>query len=168
MSSNIQLKKREEYEDFYKKLRTKIMGWVKSGELNKKTQGWVGKFTEYLVVLPDLVYLLIKLLFDREVPKGTKSLIVIALAYLISPIDIIPDFVPVAGLVDDLLVTVIILNRIINGKDPIVLNKIPEYWPGESDVFEQVRKIVYLINEFASELPKGILKFMKEEKGGKK
>ncbi len=164
MGSKLQLRKKEEYEDFYKKIRAKIMRWVSSGELNRKTQGWVGKFTEYLVVLPDIVYLLIKLLFDREVPKRTKSLIGIALAYLISPIDIIPDFVPVAGLVDDLLVTVIILNRIINGKDPIVLNKISEYWPGKSDVFEQIRKIVFLINEFASELPKGILKFMKENK----
>ncbi len=168
MGENIQLKDRKKYEDFYQKIRKKITKWVREGKLNRNTDEWVGRLSEYLIIFPDIVYLLIKLLFDKEVPVKTKSLIVGVLAYLLSPIDVIPDFIPVAGLVDDLLVAVIVLNKIINSEDPLVNRKISEFWPGESDIFEQVRKILHIVNEFASEIPKGILKFMTDEKGGKK
>ncbi len=168
MGEDIQLKK-EKYEDFYRKLREKIFKWVKEGKLNNQTKGWAGRFTEYLIILPDLLYMMIKILFDKEVPVKSKALIVVATTYLFSPIDVIPDFIPVVGFVDDLLVTIIILNRIINSDDPVLKQKMKEYWPGDEDIFLQIKNIMAIINQFASEIPKGILKFMNEgkNKGGK-
>ncbi len=168
MADDIQLKK-QKYEDFYKKLREKILKWVNEGELNKHTGGWAGKFTQYLVILPDLLYMMIKILFDKEIPAKNKVLIVVATTYLFSPIDVIPDIIPVVGFVDDLLVTIIILNKIINSDDPILKQKMIEYWPGEEELFLQIKNIMAIINQFASEIPKGILKFMNEgkNKGGK-
>jgi len=166
MGSEIQVKKKK-YEDFYKKIREKIFKWVKEGKLDKQTGGWVGKFTEYLILLPDLVYMLIKIILDKDIPTNKKGLVAFAMAYLISPLDVIPDFIPVAGLVDDLLVVIIILNKIINSEDPLLNQKMKKYWPGDQDLFEQIKNIVALINQFASEIPKGILKFMNGERGKK-
>ncbi len=46
---------------------------------------------------------------DRRTPRGAKWLVWLALAYVVSPFDLIPDFVPVIGWLDDLLVVSILL-----------------------------------------------------------
>ena len=48
--------------------------------------------------------LLYSLLIDADTPKWLKSIAVAALLYLITPIDVIPDFIPIEGLIDDLAV----------------------------------------------------------------
>jgi uncharacterized membrane protein YkvA (DUF1232 family) len=149
------------FEDFYLKLREKIRRWSREGRLAKRAGKWTDDFVQYLLILPDLTYLKIKLLFDRDVSPTIKSYIMIGLAYLISPIDFLPDLIPVFGFVDDLLILTILLNKIINSKDPGIIRKIQQYWIGEEDIFEKVREIVSLINELASRIPQGILNFMK-------
>ncbi len=157
-------KKEKKYQDFYQKLREKIGKWAKEDKLNKKTGKWTDKFVQYLLILPDIVHLMIKLLVDKEVSPLTKSYILMAFVYLISPIDIIPDFIPVAGFVDDLLVSIIILNKIINTVDTQILYKIKTYWAGEDDIFVKVKEITSLINDLSSQIPKSILNFMKKKK----
>lgn len=157
-------KKEKKYQDFYQKLREKISKWAKEDKLNKKTGKWTDKFVQYLLILPDVVHLMIKLLVDKEVSPLIKSYILMAFVYLISPIDIIPDFIPVAGFVDDLLVSIIILNKIINKVDTKTLYKIKTYWAGEDDIFVKVKEITSLINDLSSQIPKSILNFMKKKK----
>ena len=84
--------------------------------------------------------------------------------YLISPIDIIPDFLPVIGFVDDLLIIVIMLHKIINGADETILKKIKDYWTGEDDVFVKIQEIITIMNEISSKIPKAIHNFMKGKK----
>jgi len=156
--------KTEKYEDYYKKIRKKINEWVSNGRLTQKTGKWTDKFAQYLLVLPDLIHLNIKLLTDKEINMNIKSNILVGMIYLISPIDIVPDFIPVAGLVDDLLVISVILHRIINAADPILMGKIKQYWAGEDDVFIKIKEITALLNNFASQIPKSLLKFMKKNK----
>ena len=62
----------------------------------------------------DLVYLMIKLFVDKEISSVIKGYILMLFVYLISPIDIIPDFFPVIGFIDDLMIITVILNKIIN------------------------------------------------------
>ncbi len=157
-------KKEKKYQDFYQKLREKISKWVKEDKLNKKTGKWTDKFVQYLLILPDVVHLMIKLLVDKEVSPLIKSYILMAFVYLISPIDFIPDFIPVAGFVDDLLVSIIILNKIINTVDTKTLYKIRTYWAGEDDIFVKVKEITSLINDLSSQIPKSILNFMRKKK----
>jgi len=157
-------KKEKKYNGFYHRLRIKINRWVTSGSLNKKTGRWTDKFMQYLLVFPDLVHLMIKLFGDRGTPARIKGYIVIAFTYLISPIDIIPDFIPVAGFIDDLLVLVIILNKIINSADEIVLERIKNLWAGEDDVFDKVKEITETMNALTAEIPRSIFTFMKNEK----
>ena len=158
------VKNGEKFEDFYQKLRTKINKWIKSGRLYKKTGKWTDHFLQYLLVLPDMAHLMIKLFIDKEVPNVIKGYLLVALAYLVSPIDIVPDFIPVAGFIDDLMVLVIFLNKIINSADTKLLNKIKTLWAGEEDVFIKVKEIITVMNEISSNIPKSIYKFMKKKK----
>ncbi len=129
-------------EDFYHKLRRKIRGWIESGKLKEDYKNFSKKLVEYLLFLPDLVHLLIKLAGDDEVPSKYKREIVVALVYLLSPLDIIPDFIPVAGMIDDLVVSAYVIDRILNSGDPLMERKIREYWAGDEDVLNVVRKIL--------------------------
>ena len=58
---------------------------------------------------PGLLMSVPRLMFDRRVPLGVKLLLVGAVAYLLSPIDLIPDFLPIRGRLDDVLVLLISL-----------------------------------------------------------
>ena len=163
MSDEI-VKNEEKFEDFYQRLRTKINKWIKSGRLYKKTGKWSDHFLQYLLVLPDMAHLMIKLFIDKEVPNIIKGYLLVALAYLVSPIDIVPDFIPVAGFIDDLLVVVVFLNKIINSADAKLLDKIKILWAGEDDVFLKVKEIITVMNDISSNIPKSIYKFMKRKK----
>jgi len=63
-------------------------------------------------VVPDVLRLVRDLIADRTVPLRVRVILVGLLVWLISPIDLIPDFVPVVGPVDDLIVTVVVLSYV--------------------------------------------------------
>ncbi len=157
-------KKKGSFDDFYLKIRKKITDWFESGKAAKKSGKWMDNFVQYLLIFPDLVHLMIKLLGDKEVSPKIKGMIVIGFAYLISPIDIVPDFIPVFGFVDDLLITVILLNKIINSGDEVIIKKIKFYWVGEEDVFLKIKEIVAAMNELSSQIPRSISGFFDKHK----
>ena len=105
---------------------------------------------------------MIKLFIDKKISPKIKGYILITLVYLISPLDIIPDIIPVVGLIDDLLVLSVILNKIINSADPETLEIIKTYWAGEDDVFKKVKEIVATMNEISSKIPRAIYNFIKK------
>ena len=77
--------------------------------------------------VPDCVVLFRRLIGDARVPRGRKLLLGVLLAYLAMPIDIVPDFIPVAGQLDDAIVVAAVLRSILRsaGEAPI-----REHWPG--------------------------------------
>ena len=72
-------------DDFYKKLRIKIRDWLKNDE------GKNNKFAEYLMFAPDLFHLLCKLSIDKDVLAVEKAKLVGAIAYFVTPVDLIPE-----------------------------------------------------------------------------
>jgi uncharacterized membrane protein YkvA (DUF1232 family) len=77
--------------------------------------------------VPDCVILVQRLLGDSRVPRRRKALLVLAAVYLASPIDLVPDFIPVAGQLDDALVLAFVLRRVVGGSGAALLE---EHWPG--------------------------------------
>jgi uncharacterized membrane protein YkvA (DUF1232 family) len=77
--------------------------------------------------LPDCVVLLQRLLRDRRVPATTRIGIALLVPYLVSPIDLIPDFLPVVGQLDDAAFVAVVLRRVVRraGADVVA-----ERWPG--------------------------------------
>jgi uncharacterized membrane protein YkvA (DUF1232 family) len=68
---------------------------------------------ELAVLLPNLVALFRGLLKDSRVPRGTKLLVGLAVAWVISPIDLIPEVVPIAGPLDDAIVAALVLRHVL-------------------------------------------------------
>jgi uncharacterized membrane protein YkvA (DUF1232 family) len=82
----------------------------------------------YMRQLPKYVSLLAGLLIDRRVPLIDKLLVGAAIAYIVSPIDIVPDYIPFLGQVDDVYLLVLALQRLMrNAGRHVVL----EHWAGE-------------------------------------
>jgi len=82
----------------------------------------------YMRQLPQYVRLLGGLIADRRVSMMDKMLVVGAIAYIVMPIDFIPDFIPFFGEVDDVFVLVLALQRLIENAGRVVLL---EHWTGE-------------------------------------
>ncbi|MDJ0664509.1 MAG: YkvA family protein [Acidimicrobiia bacterium] len=91
---------------------------------------------EALLLLPNLGKLLFRLLRDPRVPRNRRWVMAAVGAYLASPIDLIPDFVPVLGTVDDLLVMAFGIDYLLKASPPEV---VIEHWDGSEDGLELVR-----------------------------
>lgn len=125
--------------DFYRNLRDKIRKWAQSKE------GSTNKWVEYLLCAPDLLHVLCKLSIDRDVPVKEKAKLAGAIAYFISPIDLIPEaIVGPVGYVDDIALAAYVLNSIITNTNPEVVKK---HWAGERDVLEVIKEILKVADE---------------------
>ena len=81
----------------------------------------------YVKQLPQYLRLLTGLVTDRRVDMIDKLLVVGAIAYIIAPIDFIPDFIPFFGEVDDLYLLVMALQRLVSNAGRVVLL---DHWTG--------------------------------------
>ena len=61
-----------------------------------------------------------------KVSKADKAIIIGALGYMISPLDVIPDAIPIAGLTDDLAVLLYVLKKVWTGIDPTITDMAKE------------------------------------------
>jgi uncharacterized membrane protein YkvA (DUF1232 family) len=77
--------------------------------------------------VPDCVVLLKRLVGDERVPRSAKWPLLLLVPYLASPIDLIPDFIPVLGQLDDAAFVALALRRVIRIAGPSVVT---ELWPG--------------------------------------
>jgi uncharacterized membrane protein YkvA (DUF1232 family) len=94
---------------------------------------------EYLLLAPRLIKLLWRLTRDPRVPARSKATLILLGAYLVSPIDLIPDAIPGLGQLDDLFIAAFALDQILNRvPDEVVL----DHWDGEEDVLQVVRQIL--------------------------
>lgn len=77
--------------------------------------------------VPDCVVLFRRLMSDARVPRGRKLLLGALLAYLAMPFDLVPDFIPIAGQLDDAIIVAVVLRSVLRsaGDAPV-----REHWPG--------------------------------------
>ena len=122
-------------------------------ELNPKERGLYDRLRARVVVpepgagsglrdiqllLPDLSVLLMRLMRDDRVPLGSKLVAAAGVAYVFSPIDLMPTFIfgPL-GLVDDLFFVGSALSGILNNVHPDVVRA---HWPGQGDALEAIQR----------------------------
>jgi uncharacterized membrane protein YkvA (DUF1232 family) len=91
---------------------------------------------EIALFLPNFLILLKRLLSDPRVPRKSKLILGGTVLYLVSPIDVVPDFVPGLGQLDDIVVALLALHSILNRVDDEV---VLEHWPGDENVIRLVR-----------------------------
>lgn len=96
---------------------------------------------ETLRILPDMVRLLRRLAADRSLPRAVRVRLWVLLAYLTSPIDIIPDFIPILGYADDAIITVVVLRSIVRRAG---IDAVRAKWPGTEDGFHALTRVTGL------------------------
>jgi uncharacterized membrane protein YkvA (DUF1232 family) len=77
--------------------------------------------------VPDCVILFKRLSGDPAVPRRHKVLLVLLVAYLAMPLDLVPDFIPVAGQLDDAIIVAWVLRTLLRGSGPALVRL---HWPG--------------------------------------
>jgi uncharacterized membrane protein YkvA (DUF1232 family) len=91
---------------------------------------WLGRRQDaraWAGFVPDCVVLFQRLLRDGRVSRGRKVLIGALVAYLASPLDLVPDFIPIVGQLDDAIVVAFVLRTVLRGAGPGLVR---EHWPG--------------------------------------
>jgi uncharacterized membrane protein YkvA (DUF1232 family) len=88
--------------------------------------------------VPDCAVALRGLLRDERVGRGRKLLLLVLVAYLVSPIDLVPDFIPVAGQLDDAILVIVILRRVLAGS-AVTLR---DHWRGPAGSLEVLERFI--------------------------
>ena len=83
---------------------------------------------ELVSLIPNVVLLFRDLLKDPRVPRSSKVLLVGTVAYIVSPLDLIPDFVPFIGQVDDAVLAALVLRHFVRSAGPDVIRA---HWRGD-------------------------------------
>jgi uncharacterized membrane protein YkvA (DUF1232 family) len=85
---------------------------------------------EAVRLLPDVLRLLGRLAVDRSLPRSVRVRLWLVLVYLGSPIDIIPDFIPVIGQADDAILVAVLLRSVVRRAGAAT---VASHWPGTPD-----------------------------------
>ena len=88
--------------------------------------------------LPDCLVLYQRLLRDPRVPRRAKVAIGLLVPYLASPIDLIPDFIPVIGQLDDAALAALVLRYVVRRAGVDVVRQL---WPGSESGLEAVLRL---------------------------
>lgn len=96
---------------------------------------------EALRLLPDLILLMRRLAADTGLPRGVRIRLGLLLAYMVTPIDLVPDFIPVIGYIDDAIVVAFALRSVTRRAGPAALDR---HWPGTPAGLATVRRLAGL------------------------
>ncbi len=104
----------------------------------KKTPRILVRLIEAVFLLRDFFLLLVGLLMDERVDRKIKIFVGSVLAYILAPIDFIPDLLGgLFGLADDFVLTAFALNVLMNWVEPEV---VAAHWRGKKDILTTVQK----------------------------
>jgi uncharacterized membrane protein YkvA (DUF1232 family) len=121
-------------QDFYQKIRKEMRDWLESKAGKSHTAA------EYLMMVPDVFHLLVRLILDKDVNKGEKAKLGAAVTYFVSPLDFFPEviFGP-AAYADDLALALYVIHSLVNTSNEAILRR---NWAGEKDILDVARSVV--------------------------
>jgi uncharacterized membrane protein YkvA (DUF1232 family) len=90
--------------------------------------------------IPDCVVLFRRLLGDDRVPRRSKLLLAALICYLAMPFDLVPDFIAVAGQLDDAIIVALVLRAVLRAGGPDLLR---EHWPGPTISLNVLMRLAY-------------------------
>ncbi len=100
--------------------------------LGRRSQG-----RELATLIPNVLLLFKGLIQDPRVSRGSKAWLWFAVAWLVSPIDLIPEFIPVLGPLDDAVVAALVLRHVLRTTDRAVLT---EHWRGDPSTLDAIAR----------------------------
>ena len=89
--------------------------------------------------IPDCIILFKRLIGASAMPRSSKLWLGALILYLAMPIDLVPDFIPIAGQLDDAIIVALVLRQVLRkaGADPI-----RQHWPGPQSSLDTLLKFV--------------------------
>jgi uncharacterized membrane protein YkvA (DUF1232 family) len=97
------------------------------------------RLAELVRLLPELLRLVRDLVTDRSAPRGVRVALLALLAWVVSPIDLIPEFIPVLGPLDDVVVAVLVLRYV---RRRLGDDELRRRWTGTAEGYELLRGIL--------------------------
>jgi uncharacterized membrane protein YkvA (DUF1232 family) len=88
--------------------------------------------------VPDCLVLCSRLLGDPRVPRRKKALLIALTGYVALPFDLVPDFIPVAGQLDDVVIVALVLRSLLRGGGETLVR---EHWPGPQNSLALVLRL---------------------------
>ena len=126
-----------------------------------------GVLKRALFLIPNFLKLLARLFKDGRVPTAEKAMLIGAIIYVISPLDLLPDMIPFLGQVDDLYLIGLVLLRLLSRTPQ---DAIREHWDGGGDLAGIVEKIItaaqYVLPKRVSHILLGRVVIAPKVKGG--
>lgn len=137
--------------DAYSRVREKVV---------HKVPDKYERVIQYAMIVPDILALLWRIFRDKRVKIKVKIMVAGIIAYLASPIDILPDFIPLVGKIDDVAIAFFGLNAIINEvPEEIILQN----WQGEENIILLTKEAVSHISRLVGSQNVGtLMSFMKK------
>jgi uncharacterized membrane protein YkvA (DUF1232 family) len=89
-------------------------------------------------LVPDVARLVPRLARDRTLATGVRVQLWLLLAYLVSPIDLVPDMIPVIGWADDVILVLLVLRSVVRRAGPAALER---HWPGSPAGLAALRRM---------------------------
>jgi uncharacterized membrane protein YkvA (DUF1232 family) len=99
------------------------------------------KLRDVLRLVPDVIRLLRRLAADPTLPRGVRFRLFLLVGYLISPIDLIPDFIPVVGYADDAVIVVWALRSVTRTAGPEAVDR---HWTGTPEGLRALKRLAGL------------------------
>ncbi len=106
-----------------------------------RKQGDAARFTDVLRILPDALRLLRRLAADGSLPRGVRVRLGLLIGYLLFPLDLVPDFIPIVGFSDDAVIVAIALRSVTRVAGPEALDR---HWPGSPDGLRALKRFASL------------------------
>ncbi|MBG6054084.1 uncharacterized membrane protein YkvA (DUF1232 family) [Salinibacterium sp. CAN_S4] len=111
------------------------LAWVSRGQAEKV------KLIDALRLGPDVVRLTRRLAADPAVPRGVRIWLIVLVVYLLLPIDLVPDVIPVIGYADDAIIVALVLRFATRHAGAAALDR---HWPGTPQGLQALRSIIGL------------------------
>jgi uncharacterized membrane protein YkvA (DUF1232 family) len=89
-------------------------------------------------LLPDMIRLLRRILQDERTPRSSRWWLLFALGWCLSPIDLVPEFLPVLGAADDVVVVALVLRHVLKTAGPDLIR---EHWSGDPEAIDRMLRL---------------------------
>ena len=94
----------------------------------------------FATFIPDCIVLVTRLARDPRVPRRRKLLLVALVAYLGLPFDLVPDFIPVAGQLDDAIIVALVLRTLVRAGGPGLVG---DHWRGPQRSLDVILRLAW-------------------------